>query len=90
MAANPLTVVTLNPVQAINTGVNRHEMQEDSGGAQTEAKWITDENGRIVGFGRGVLDPNVTYMVLLNTNNQLCYIFPNAAGNGIIVSTVKP
>lgn len=90
MAANPLTVVQNNPVAAIQTGVNRHEMQEDSGGAQTEAKWIVDEFGRIVGFGRGVLDTNVTYMVLLNTNNALCYVYPNAAGNGLIVQTTKP
>lgn len=90
MAANPLTVVSLNPMQAINTGVSRHEMQEDSGGAQTEAKWVADEVGRVCGQGRGVSDPNITYIVLLNTNNQLCYIYPNAAGTGIIVSTTKP
>lgn len=90
MAANPLTVVRLNPSAALQTGVSRHEMQEDSGGAQVEAKWILDEIGPVVGFGRGVSDPNITYVTFYNTNGTQVYAYPNAAGTGIIVTPTKP
>lgn len=90
MAANPLTVVTNDTRASRLTGVARHEMQEAQGGAQGEDKVLDDEKGPVMSFGRGVLDPNVTYLALYNTNNTKVYIYPNAAGNGVQVSTVKP
>jgi hypothetical protein len=37
-----------------------------------------------------VNDLNITAIVLKNTNGDDCFIYPNAAGNGIIVTTVAP
>lgn len=90
MGANSLTVVQNNPSQAVQTGSLRHEMYEDSGGAGGNAKAILDETGIVAQFGRGATDPIITYMVLTNTNHQTCYIYPNAAGTGIIVSLTRP
>jgi hypothetical protein len=41
-------------------------------------------------LGRGTTDPNITYIGLRNTNGNKCYIYPDAAGTGIVVSTTKP
>lgn len=90
MAANPLTVVSNDPRAPRLTGVARHEMQEAQGGADTDDKILDDEVGPVMSFGRGVNDPNVTYLALYNTNNTKVYIYPDAAGTGIQVSTVKP
>lgn len=65
-------------------------MQEAQGGADTDDKILDDEVGPVMSFGRGVNDPNVTYLALYNTNNTKVYIYPDAAGTGIQVSTVKP
>lgn len=40
--------------------------------------------------GRGTTDPDITYMALRNANGTKCYIYPDAAGTGIVVSTTKP
>lgn len=90
MAANPLTVVTNDARAARLTGVSRHEMQEAQAGAQADDKVIEDEVGGVAAFGRGVTDPNITYLVLYNTNAVRVYIYPNAAGDGVQVSLVKP
>lgn len=90
MAANPLTVVSLDPRATRLTGVARHEMQEAQAGAQADDKVIDDEFGGVFATGRGVTNPLITYVALYNTNSVKCYIYPNAAGDGVIVSTVKP
>lgn len=90
MAANPLTVVSNDPRTTRLTGVNRHEMQEAQAGANTDAKVVEDEVDGVWATGRGVNDPNVTYISLYNTNNTRIFIYPNAAGNGLIVTSVKP
>lgn len=40
--------------------------------------------------GRGSTDTDITYVALRNDTGVKCYIYPNAAGNGIVVSTTKP
>lgn len=90
MASNPLTVVSNDPTAARKTGVGRHEMKEMSGGNNNEADALFDDVGLVRLTGRGELDENVTYVALYNTNNVLCFIYPNAAGDGLIVQTTKP
>lgn len=51
---------------------------------------LTDAKGPVAEIGRGVTDPAITYVALYNTNGTKCYLFPNEAGNGTIVSTTKP
>ena len=41
-------------------------------------------------IGQGDSDTDITYMALRNENGTLVYIYPNAAGNGVTVSTSKP
>ena len=84
------TVVSNDTRATRLTGVNRHEMQEAQAGADADNKVIEDEFGGAFATGRGATDPNITYISLYNTNNVLCYIYPNAAGTGIIVSATKP
>lgn len=90
VAANPFTVVSNDTLAPILTGVARHEAQETQGGADTFDKVLVDEVGLAVAFGRGESDSNITFIALYNTGGTLCYIYPNTAGTGIIVSTSKP
>jgi hypothetical protein len=41
-------------------------------------------------FGRGATDTDITYIALRNASGTKCYVYPNAAGNAITVSTTKP
>ena len=90
MSANSFTIVSNDARATRQTGVARHEMQEAQAGAQTDDKVFDDEVGFVFAFGRGVNDSNVTYLALQNTNLQKVYVYPNAAGNGVVVTTVKP
>jgi len=65
-------------------------MQEAQAGAAADDKILDDEDGPVMAFGRGASDPNITYLALYNTNGTKCYIYPNAAGDGTITSSVKP
>jgi hypothetical protein len=49
--------------------------------------WDTNVDAEL---GRGTSDTDITYLALRNANGTKCYIYPNAAGNGIVVSTTKP
>lgn len=90
MAANPFTVVTNDARTTRLTGAQRHEMQEVQGSPSREGKVFFDEVGTLKIVGRGESNPLITYSAHFNSNNVLCYIYPNAAGNGIVVTTVKP
>lgn len=90
MAANGFTVVTRDPLPARQTSASRHEYDEPNGGANVAAKVLDDERGFVCEIGRGTLDKNVTYFALKNTSGVTVYIWPNAAGNGIEASQVKP
>ena len=85
-----VTAGTAGSVQARQTASARHEMYEDSGGAGGETKIILDPLGVTAVIGRGDTDLDITYIQLFNANATPCYIYPNGAGNGIIVTTVKP
>jgi hypothetical protein len=39
---------------------------------------------------RGTTDSDITGWIMTNENGDTCYVYPNAAGNGIEVSTTKP
>lgn len=86
---NPFTIVT-NDARAKKVGKNRLEMAEDSGGGDSEDKWVVDELGLVTVQGRGETDTSITYYGAFNTNGTLVYFYPNAAGNALIVTTVKP
>lgn len=90
MSANPFTIVTNDPTASVKTGVGRHEMKEDDGGALAPTKTWLDDVGIVAQIGRGVSDPNITYVALYNTGGTKCYVYPNAAGTGIIVSATQP
>lgn len=49
-----------------------------------------DMNGIKGAFGRGETDTDITYFEAMNENGTPCFIYPNAAGNGILVSTTRP
>jgi hypothetical protein len=49
--------------------------------------WGTNVDAEL---GRGTTDADITYLALRNANGTKCYIYPNSAGNGIVVSTFKP
>lgn len=90
MSANPLTVVSNDPTAARKTGAGRHEMKELSGGNNNEMKAFFDDVGLVFLIGRGETDENVTYFAQYNTNGTLIYSYPNAAGNALITTAVKP
>lgn len=43
-----------------------------------------------VEIGQGTTDGDITFIALRNESGTKCYIYPNAAGNDIVVSTTKP
>jgi hypothetical protein len=92
MAANGFTIVENNPSAKRNTGVGRHEMKEIAAGNNGEMKFGSDDfgDGIVYLFGRGETDKNITYVALKNTGGTLCFIYPNAAGTGIVVTPTKP
>ena len=69
------------------TGSGRHESTDMS---HDVTKVIEDDRGDIVTFGRGLIDPRITYSAQRNTNGDLVYTYPNATGDGTISSLVKP
>lgn len=69
------------------TGPGRHEGTDMS---HDTAKVIEDDRGDVVTFGRGTTDPRITWSAQRNTNGELVYSYPNAAGNGTITTLVHP
>lgn len=51
---------------------------------------FSDDKGVVFIIGRGESDINITYTAQYNTNGTLVYSYPNANGDGTIVTTVKP
>lgn len=71
------------------TGPNRHESLDINSTNGVLKSW-EDARGQVLECGRGVTDPRVTYTAQYNTNGVKCYRYPNAAGNGDVVTTVAP
>lgn len=95
MAANGFTIVTNFNAAKRMTGVSRHEMKEDSGGNNGECKVLLDELGVVAIIGRGETNKRITYIALkfdgtTPESDTFAYVFPNATGDGIEVTTVKP
>lgn len=65
--------------------VYRVEMDET-----TDDAVVSDGTGEIARLGRGETDSDITYMVLRNASGDACYIYPDAAGTGVTVSSTKP
>lgn len=42
------------------------------------------------GVGRASVDQDITYLLLMNENGTPVYIYPNAAADGIVVTSVRP
>jgi len=76
-----------DPRAARLTGPGRHEGTDMS---HTLTKVIEDDRGDVVTFGRGETDPRITFWTTRNVAGTLVYHYANAAGNGIISTTVKP
>jgi len=51
---------------------------------------VSDGSGELAEIGRGTTDTDITYIALRNADGTKCYIYPDAAGTGIVVSTTKP
>lgn len=49
-----------------------------------------DMQGINSAMGRGETDIDITYLELMNESGTKVFIYPNAAGNGLIVSTTRP
>jgi hypothetical protein len=41
-------------------------------------------------IGQGDTDTDISYIALRNASGTLCYIYPDSAGTGIVVTTTKP
>lgn len=48
------------------------------------------DDGVYIKAFRGVADPDVTGWIMTNANGTPCYVYPNATGDGLTVSTTKP
>ena len=49
-----------------------------------------DDAGFVGAIGRGATDADITFIELQRDDGTSAFIYPNAAGNGIIVQTTKP
>jgi len=58
--------------------------------APTEKVYVEWATGVDAEMGRGTSDPDITYLALRNANGTRCYIYPDAAGTGIVVTTTHP
>jgi len=55
-----------------------------------ECRLWADDKGHVATVGRGESDVGITYLSLRNTNGTEIFVYPNAAGNGVIVTSTKP
>ena len=78
-----------DPTATQVTGPGRHEGM-DINSTDGVAKFIRDARGVVTEHGRGTTDPRITYTAQYNTNGVKCYTYPNAAGNGLVTTTVHP
>ena len=59
-------------------------------GSETKEVIIEFAPGVYIGFGRGVTDTDITYIVSKNADGDACFIYGNAAQNAITVSGTTP
>lgn len=52
-----------------------------------EIEWDTNVDAE---FGRGTTDTDITFLTLRNAVGTKCYIYPDVAGTGIVVTTTHP
>jgi len=86
------TVVENDPTARRITSAARHGKKEMTGGNNGDQEVFTDDfgDGLVAIVGRGETDRNITFVLLRNTNGDECYVYPNAACTGIIVSATRP
>ena len=51
---------------------------------------INDATGEVIEVGRGTSNANITYMALRNSTGVKIYIYPDAAGTGVVASATRP
>lgn len=79
---------SLNDSVATNAGTSGGK--EDNAMDLVSTKQFFDKLGGVCEIGRGTTDQDITYIALKNENGALSYIYPNAAGTGLIVLGTKP
>lgn len=62
-------------------------LQLIDGAASTSSTATLVENAE---FGRGTSDLDITYLALRNASGTKVFIYPNAGGTGVTVSTTAP
>lgn len=75
------TTLATNPGSVVGIGTTTPD-------EKLEVEWVTD--GTDAEIGRGTTDTDITFIALRNASGAKCYIYPNATGDGIEVSTTKP
>lgn len=78
----------LNDPRATAVSSGGRDRGHEMGKAKLES--LTDAKGPVAEIGRGTTDTSITYVALYNTNGTKCYLHPNAAGDGIVVTSVIP
>lgn len=63
---------------------------EEAAMADTVSKVFGDKRGVAARIVRGSGDTDITALVLKNEDGTEVYVYPNAAGNGLIVTTTAP
>jgi len=95
-ATGDYTAFQVNVTETAATGTNKLLMDLQVGG--TSRITVKNDGTIIVTFatgvdaeiGRGTTDTDITYMALRNADGELCYVFPNADQNAIVVQAGKP
>lgn len=67
------------------TDTNKLRLQD--GDSRTSGTATLQE---VAEFGRGTTDIDITYIALRNASGTQVYIYPNAGGTGVTVSTTAP
>jgi hypothetical protein len=60
------------------------------GGSELKTLKVEFAAGVEVFIGRGVTDTDITFGAMRNAGGTMCYVYPDAAGTGIVVTTTVP
>jgi hypothetical protein len=74
-------------VRQPDSGIAIIEATEESVNDSVQVKFAPNVE---ITLGRGATDTDITFIALRNADGELCYVYPNAAQNAIVVSATKP
>ena len=83
----------------VNTGDARTKVLTGAAGTEIQGylkvnghdtKVFCDASGIVAEIGRGETDADITFLALRQEDGTRTYLYPNAAGNGLIVTATKP